>query len=179
MERWVWRVAGSLALIWSGGVFACWDEAAQRYRINPRLLYAIAKCESDLRPGVVNRSHRVRTGTYDIGLMQINSSNLRRLNAYGVTEQQLNDACTNIQVGAWILADKIQRHGLSWEAVGAYNAACTELRGQACAAARSKYAWCVYRNLSAPPASGTYSRGASSRPPAAQATSIIAARVAP
>ena len=179
MERWVWLVAGSLALASSGGVFACWDEAAQRYRINPRLLYAIAKCESDLRPGAVNRSHRARTGTYDIGLMQINSSNLRRLNAYGIAEQQLYDACTNIQVGAWILADKIQRHGLSWEAVGAYNAACTELKGQDCAAARNKYAWCVYRNLSAPPVSGAYSQDAPALQRAAQAMPIIAARVAP
>ncbi len=111
--------------------------------------------------------------------MQINSSNLRRLNAYGITEQQLYDACTNIQVGAWILADKIQRYGFSWEAVGAYNAACTELKGKDCAAARSKYAWCVYRNLSTAPASGMYSHGAPSPPQAPQATPIIATRVAP
>jgi len=136
----------------SGDVFACWDEAAQRYQVNANLLYAIARCESGLRPGAVNRSHRARTGTYDIGLMQINSSNLQRLNAYGISEQQLYDACINIHVGAWILAGKIQRHGLSWEAVGAYNAACTELKGKDCSAARSRYAWCVYRNLSNAPA---------------------------
>ena len=152
MKRWVWLLVGSLGSMWSGGLFACWDGAAQRYQINARLLYAIAKCESDMRPGVVNRSHRARTGTYDIGLMQINSSNLQRLGAYGIDEQQLYDACTNIHVGAWILADKIQRHGLSWEAVGAYNAACTELKGKDCSAARSRYAWCVYRNLSNAPA---------------------------
>jgi soluble lytic murein transglycosylase-like protein len=153
MKRWVWlMVLIGLGCAGSGDVFACWDEAAQRYQVNANLLYAIARCESDLRPGAVNRSHRARTGTYDIGLMQINSSNLQRLNAYGISEQQLYDVCTNIHVGAWILADKIQRHGLSWEAVGAYNAACTELKGKDCAAARSRYAWCVYRNLSNAPA---------------------------
>ena len=179
MPKWGWLVAGPLTLAWSGIALGCWDEAAQRYQLNPSLLYAIAKCESGLRPGVVNGAHRARTGSYDIGLMQINSSNLRRLNAYGITEQQLYDACTNIQVGAWILADKIQRYGFSWEAVGAYNAACTELKGKDCAAARGKYAWCVYRNLATAPASGMYSHGAPSPPQAPQATPIIATRVAP
>jgi len=179
MPKWAWLVAGPLTLAWSQIVVGCWDEAAQRYHLSPGLLYAIAKCESGLRPDVVNGAHRARTGSYDIGLMQINSSNLRQLNAHRITEQQLYDACTNIQVGAWILADKIQRYGFSWEAVGAYNAACTELKGKDCAAARSKYAWCVYRNLAAAPASGMDPRGAPSPPQAGQATPIIAARVAP
>jgi soluble lytic murein transglycosylase-like protein len=110
MERSAWQVAASLALAWSGSVFACWDEAAERYQINPRLLYAIAKCESGLRSSVVNRSHSARTSTYDIGLMQINSPTCAALKAVrhhrGSTS---TDACTNIQVGAWIFADKIQR----------------------------------------------------------------------
>lgn len=178
MERWVYVFAGGLACAWSGAVPACWDEAAQRYQINPRLLYAIAKCESDLRPGAVNRSHRARTGTYDIGLMQINSSHLQRLKTYGISEQQLYDACTNIHVGAWILADKIQRHGLSWEAVGAYNASCTELKGTECAAARSRYAWCVYRNLPAA-ATAAHSPHASFTRAGLESVPMIATRVAP
>jgi soluble lytic murein transglycosylase-like protein len=179
MERLAWQVAASLALAWSGSAFACWDEAAERYQINARLLYAIAKCESSLRPSAVNRSHSARTGTYDIGLMQINSSNLRSLKSYGITEDQLYDACTNIQVGAWILADKIQRYGFSWQAVGAYNAACTELKGKACDAARSKYAWCVYRNLSVQSVPGTSAQRAPSRAPVVQLRPMIATRVAP
>jgi soluble lytic murein transglycosylase-like protein len=147
MLRWAWLVAGLLTSTWSELVSACWEEASARYQINPKLLYAIAKCESALRPTVVNRSQSMRTGTYDIGLMQINSSNLRQLEMYGINENQLYDACTSIQIGAWILAGKFQRYGFTWEAVGAYNAACTELKGQDCAAARAKYSWCVYRNL--------------------------------
>lgn len=135
---------------------ACWDQAARRYGVSAQLLYAIARVESGLNPAAVNRSHRARTGSYDIGLMQINSSHLPTLARYDIREADLYNPCTNIHVGAWLLADSFSRNGTSWDAVGAYNAACTQLKGAACRTARAKYAQRVYRALppreaSAPP----------------------------
>jgi soluble lytic murein transglycosylase-like protein len=99
---------------------ACWDAAAQRYQLSSALLYAIARAESGLNPVAIGRN---TNGTRDIGLMQINSAWLPTLAAHGIGERELFEPCTNIQVGAWILAGKVARLGYTWDAVGAYNAA--------------------------------------------------------
>lgn len=127
----------------------CWAAAAHRHGIAADLLLAVARTESGLNPAAINRSHQARTGSYDIGLMQINSRHLPWLARQGIQETDLYDACVNLQVGAGLLADLFALHGVGWEAIGAYNAACTQLRGEACTQARAAYAWKVYRHLPA------------------------------
>lgn len=117
----------SVALVFAAAlpVQACWDDAAKRYQLSSALLYAIARTESGLNPQAIGRN---RNGSRDIGLMQINSTWLLKLATHGIHERDLFEPCTNIHVGAWILADNISRLGYTWEAVGAYNATNPALR---------------------------------------------------
>lgn len=98
----------------------CWVEAGTYYSVDPWLLYSIAEKESSLNPSAINRTNK--DGSYDIGLMQINSSFLPYLKEYGITEAMLYDPCTNIKVGAWVLRQGMSVFGNNWRAVGAYNA---------------------------------------------------------
>lgn len=97
----------------------CLDDAAAYHRVDGALLRSIALHESRMNPLAINRN---RDGSQDLGLMQINSAHLPRLARYGITRQQLLDACINAYVGAWILRANIDRFGATWRAVGAYNA---------------------------------------------------------
>jgi soluble lytic murein transglycosylase-like protein len=96
----------------------CWETAGKVYGVNPLLLKAIAKVESDLYSDAININS---DGTFDIGLMQINSFWLKELEKYKIDKQSLFDPCTNIHVGAWILSEAIFLYGETWEAVGSYN----------------------------------------------------------
>ena len=101
----------------------CFEEAGETYGISPLLLWGIAKTESSLDPQAINRN---TNGSYDYGVMQINSIWYRTLGAE--TWNALSDPCTNVRVGAWVLAQCIKRHGYNWEAVGCYNSGKSERR---------------------------------------------------
>jgi soluble lytic murein transglycosylase-like protein len=120
-------VQSSIALIFCTALpaQACWEVAASRYQLSSALLYAIARTESGLNPQAIGRN---TNGSRDIGLMQINSAWLPTLASHGIGERDLYEPCTNIHVGAWILAGNVSRLGYTWEAVGAYNAASPALR---------------------------------------------------
>ena len=120
MDRLV-RMAAVMTIVLSTGASAsCWEDAARAQGVDPWLLYGIASVESSLNPHALNLDHLSRTGSYDIGLMQINSRNLPALAAYGIAPNQLWNACTSIHVGARILREKLDRYGDTWEAVGTY-----------------------------------------------------------
>jgi len=132
--RWFWIVIG---LVWVAGASAqapvnpsiappqalqsperCIPSAAQHHRIDPQLLRAVLKVESDLRPWAVGRN---TNGTVDMGMAQINSIHLPELARHGIHSQHLFDPCVASYVAAWLLRRNIDRHGLTWFAVAAYH----------------------------------------------------------
>lgn len=122
----------------------CWDEASARFGIHVDLLKATAKQESGMNPKAINVN---ANGTEDMGLMQINSGWLPQLKAFGIERNDLFDACTSIQIGAWIMAQNMNRYGATWNAVGAYNVGCAKLSVAECQKRRSNYAWKIFRRL--------------------------------
>lgn len=95
-----------------------WESVAARYRVNPQILFSIARKESGLNPLAINRN---ANGTLDFGLMQVNSRWLPLLGTWGIRQQDLMDSCINLHVGAYILASEMARRGNTWEAVGSYH----------------------------------------------------------
>jgi soluble lytic murein transglycosylase-like protein len=139
MERLCMKVV-LFNLFLMGLTFAyCFESAGEYYNIPPRLLWAIAKVESGFRWNALNRN---KNGTYDLGLMQINSRWFPVLKRYGLYDERfIWEPCYNTFVGAWVLRQCIGRYGYNWRAVDCYN------KGSK-AKDTSVYVWKVYRSLS-------------------------------
>lgn len=112
------------------------DAPCDRYGVPKALALAIASQESGMRPWALNITGRsilratkeealaisraaLRAGwSFDIGVMQINAWWIRR---YNLPLEVVLDPRGNVQVGVWILAQEIKRHGLNWRAVASYH----------------------------------------------------------
>jgi len=96
----------------------CWDRAGKIYGVDPWLLMAVAKVESNFNRNAININ---KNKSVDIGMMQINTIWLPTLNKYGITKQDLLHPCTSIFVGAWIMAQNLRKFGYNYDGIGAYN----------------------------------------------------------
>lgn len=112
----------------------CIESAAKIYKLDPDLLKALAKHESDFNRKAV---HKNKDGTYDYGEMQINSKHLPMLLKAGFKKDDLFNYCASYHIGAYILNVGISRYGKTWRAVGSYNAGFG--RGKKSEAARLEY----------------------------------------
>jgi len=96
----------------------CFDSAAAYHRVNPWVLRAIAHGEAKYNPHAVARN---QDRSVDVGMMQINSIHFPELQRHGIAPSALYDPCTSIFVAAWHLRKKVDKHGNTWKAVGAYH----------------------------------------------------------
>ncbi|BBD10147.1 lytic transglycosylase domain-containing protein [Desulfovibrio ferrophilus] len=92
-------------------------EAGERYSIDPLLIEAISWVESHHNPTAINQN---RSGSVDRGHMQINSRYWRD-NKWVWWGSLETDPAYCTMVGAWILAQEIERWGDTWAGVEAYN----------------------------------------------------------
>ncbi len=125
MKRHFWLIGLSAWLINAPVHADCFDEAARYQKVNSWVLRAIAWRESRNRPEALNKN---TNGSIDYGLMQINSVHLPILSRYGISSNMLMDPCKNIYIAAWHLRQKMDKHGNTWLAVGAYHSETPVLR---------------------------------------------------
>ena len=100
-------------------VDSCIQTASSKYRISKRLLLALAYVESSGNSKAISSINK--NGSFDMGLMQINSEWLPKLFNMGILQDDLMNPCTSAEVAGWILAQNIQKFGNTWAAIGHYN----------------------------------------------------------
>jgi len=88
------------------------------YDIPAELLWGIAKTESNFNAKAYNKN---KNGTFDIGLMQINSVHKAKLLEQNLDLDDLYEPETNIRFGAKILRSCIDMHGFNYKALNCYN----------------------------------------------------------
>lgn len=96
----------------------CVAGAAQYHGVNPWVLRAILKVESDFNPRAVNRN---ANGSVDVGMAQINSIHFAELGRWGIAPANLMDGCVATYVAAWHLSKQVRKYGNSWFGVASYH----------------------------------------------------------
>lgn len=99
---------------------SCINHSAVEFHVPASLIVSVLSIERGAT-GTINRN---KNGTYDMGPMQINSSWLPILKKYGYSANDIiYDACKNVQVGTWILANNISKSNKLWKGIGNYHSA--------------------------------------------------------
>lgn len=95
----------------------CINQAAIQYHVPATIILSIIKTENGRNGMALKNSN----GTYDLGVMQINTSWLQTLAKKGLTLNQVkSDPCVNVTVGTWILAQGMA-NSAGWRGVANYH----------------------------------------------------------
>ena len=100
----------------------CVPEIAAYYQVPTEIIAAVQQVESGAKGQDAGKVGPNKNGTYDLGAMQVNTWWLPKLNQWGIDEQELlENECTNIAVGTWILHQNLNQYGDLTAALSAYN----------------------------------------------------------
>ncbi|HEX4044695.1 MAG TPA: lytic transglycosylase domain-containing protein [Gammaproteobacteria bacterium] len=103
---------------------ACLNAVAKQYHVPAVLVLSVLKTENGR-----NGMSRINTnGTYDLGVMQVNSVFLSQLKSHGYTLKRLQySSCENITVATWILSKHIANSKASQIGIGNYHSVTPKL----------------------------------------------------
>ena len=121
----IFGIKVSFAIDYGAKLDKCFMQASKKYNVPKEILVAIASVESRFNVSAINKN---KNGSYDLGIMQINSIWFSKLAKIGIMEKSLYDPCQNIMIGAWILAQNINSYGFNWLAIQRYNGSDTQLK---------------------------------------------------
>lgn len=99
----------------------CVNSSSQRFRIHPLVIKSIIEVEG----GKIGTLSLNSNGSYDMGIMQINTINLPMIRKRfpKLTWSQIAfSPCTNIAIGTWLLSRHLKSTNNDvWKAVGNYH----------------------------------------------------------
>lgn len=98
----------------------CIVPASVYHGVNFYVLRSILRVESSLNPQAVNKNGN---GSVDVGLGQTNSIHFKELAKYGISPDDLHNACVSTYVAAWQLKKHISANGNTWASIARYHSA--------------------------------------------------------
>ena len=97
----------------------CINQAALHHHVPATMIISVMQVENGRNGDAIKN----KNGSYDLGVMQINTTWLTSLKKYGITHAALqHDVCLNVDVGTWILAHSIAKSD-GWQGIGNYHSA--------------------------------------------------------
>ncbi|WP_170968501.1 lytic transglycosylase domain-containing protein [Psychromonas sp. SP041] len=112
-------------------VTECVNFASKYYNVNPSVIRAIIAVEG----GKIGTMSRNSNGTYDMGIMQINTIHIKdlrkRFPTLNLTRKKIsNGACVNIFLAVDILNRRIKENSNYWLGVGSYHSKTPKYRNR-------------------------------------------------
>lgn len=101
-------------------LYECARYASKHYDVSPFIVMSIISVEGG-KKGTVSKNSN---GTYDLGVMQINTIHLPEIKSnFPMVDWQVvtNEPCVNIGIGTWMLSKRIKEADNLWQGVGNYH----------------------------------------------------------